>query len=229
MSDDNSNSTFELNRRRALAGLGTIGVASAGAGAGTMALFSDTEESSGNTVQAGTLDLDIGDDTTSLGDADGDGDEDFGAKGSASFAVDSLAPGESSARKQITVANEGSIKAGTLQWTYDVTTYDGDNPGSETGSVDNIDEHIQVQIWYGTTGGGANEVEVTQAVDNNYGDGNEPLYLSELGGETVKSTPGMDPYIVRGIDHKFTLDSSTDNRYQGDYAEIDLTFELLQE
>ena len=57
---DESDSTIELNRRRVLSGLGVIGLASAGAGAGTMALFSDTETSSGNAVQAGTLDLNDG-------------------------------------------------------------------------------------------------------------------------------------------------------------------------
>lgn len=51
---------IELTRRRALGGLATIGVASAGAGAGTMALFSDRETSSGNSVRAGTLDLLLG-------------------------------------------------------------------------------------------------------------------------------------------------------------------------
>jgi len=56
MSDENS-SSIELNRRRVLGALGTVGVASAGAGAGTFALFSDTESSTGNSVQAGTLDL----------------------------------------------------------------------------------------------------------------------------------------------------------------------------
>jgi predicted ribosomally synthesized peptide with SipW-like signal peptide len=57
MTDDNDSGSVELTRRRALAGLATIGAASATAGAGTMALFSDSETSSGNTVQAGTLDL----------------------------------------------------------------------------------------------------------------------------------------------------------------------------
>ncbi|WP_144900854.1 SipW-dependent-type signal peptide-containing protein [Halobellus captivus] len=48
---------FEISRRKALAGLGTIGVASAGAGLGTSALFSDTESFENNIVTAGTLDL----------------------------------------------------------------------------------------------------------------------------------------------------------------------------
>jgi predicted ribosomally synthesized peptide with SipW-like signal peptide len=40
-----------------LAGLGAVGLASAGAGLGTSAYFSDTEQLSGNSLTAGTLDL----------------------------------------------------------------------------------------------------------------------------------------------------------------------------
>jgi predicted ribosomally synthesized peptide with SipW-like signal peptide len=58
MADDNG--TFELSRRKALAGLGTIGAASAGAGMGTSAFFSDTENFSGNSITAGELDMKVG-------------------------------------------------------------------------------------------------------------------------------------------------------------------------
>ncbi|MEZ3117175.1 SipW-dependent-type signal peptide-containing protein [Halobaculum sp. MBLA0147] len=50
---------LELSRRRVLAGLGTIGVASAGAGLGTSAYFSDTEEFTGNQLTAGSLDMQV--------------------------------------------------------------------------------------------------------------------------------------------------------------------------
>ena len=48
---------YELSRRKALAALGTIGVAGAGAGMGTSALFSDEETFDENTLTAGELDL----------------------------------------------------------------------------------------------------------------------------------------------------------------------------
>jgi predicted ribosomally synthesized peptide with SipW-like signal peptide len=54
MTDDDA---FELSRRKALAGIGTIGVASAGAGLGTSAFFSDEENFEGNRLTAGSLDL----------------------------------------------------------------------------------------------------------------------------------------------------------------------------
>jgi predicted ribosomally synthesized peptide with SipW-like signal peptide len=51
---------FELSRRRTLAALGTVGAASAGAGVGTSAFFSDTESFENNALTAGELDLGVG-------------------------------------------------------------------------------------------------------------------------------------------------------------------------
>ncbi|AUX10382.1 hypothetical protein AArcSl_2767 [Halalkaliarchaeum desulfuricum] len=54
-----SDRKFELSRRKALIGLGTVGVASAGAGFGTSAYFSDQEEFTGNSIQAGEFELTV--------------------------------------------------------------------------------------------------------------------------------------------------------------------------
>ncbi|WP_336036684.1 SipW-dependent-type signal peptide-containing protein [Halobacterium yunchengense] len=51
--------TFELTRRRVLAGLGGVGLASAAAGLGTSAYLNDTESFEGNSITAGTLDLKV--------------------------------------------------------------------------------------------------------------------------------------------------------------------------
>jgi len=56
MPDDNK---YTLSRRKALLGLGTIGVAGAGAGVGTSALFTDEEEFEDNSITAGTLDMSV--------------------------------------------------------------------------------------------------------------------------------------------------------------------------
>lgn len=53
-------SKSRLTRRRLLAGVATVGVASAGAGAGTMARFSNAEGSNRNTIEAGVLELTFG-------------------------------------------------------------------------------------------------------------------------------------------------------------------------
>ncbi|QDX39993.1 SipW-dependent-type signal peptide-containing protein [Salarchaeum sp. JOR-1] len=55
MEDDNQ--LYNLSRRKVLGGLGAVGLASAGAGLGTSAYFTDTESFTGNTLTAGELDL----------------------------------------------------------------------------------------------------------------------------------------------------------------------------
>ncbi len=57
MTDNNDN--IGLSRRRLLGGIGAIGVASAGAGLGTTAYFSDQERFEGNTLTAGTLAVNV--------------------------------------------------------------------------------------------------------------------------------------------------------------------------
>ncbi|MCG1003747.1 MULTISPECIES: SipW-dependent-type signal peptide-containing protein [Halobacterium] len=55
MTDDNPR--YRLSRRKVLAGLGGVGLASAGAGLGTSAYLNDTESFENSTITAGTLDL----------------------------------------------------------------------------------------------------------------------------------------------------------------------------
>lgn len=50
---------YALSRRKILVGMGAVGLASAGAGLGTSALFSDSEAFEGNSVTAGTLDMTV--------------------------------------------------------------------------------------------------------------------------------------------------------------------------
>ncbi|MFC7131992.1 MULTISPECIES: vWA domain-containing protein [Salinibaculum] len=54
---DDKPQLHNLTRRKVLAGLGAVGLASAGAGLGTSAYFSDQEGFLGNSLTAGTLDL----------------------------------------------------------------------------------------------------------------------------------------------------------------------------
>ena len=57
MTHDNDPKLYSFSRRKMLAGLGAVGFASAGAGLGTSAYFSDEESFEDNTLTAGTLDL----------------------------------------------------------------------------------------------------------------------------------------------------------------------------
>ncbi|WP_256298239.1 choice-of-anchor W domain-containing protein [Haloarchaeobius salinus] len=100
-----SDKKIGLSRRRVLGGLGAIGVASAGAGLGTSAYFSDTESFVGNILEAGSLDLyvhvDYEEDQGSYGDYEIDGviqGDTFGEDpdGEAlTIDVDDLKPGDS--------------------------------------------------------------------------------------------------------------------------------------
>ncbi|MFW5917100.1 MAG: SipW-dependent-type signal peptide-containing protein [Halorubrum sp.] len=56
---DTQSPPVRLSRRAMLAGLGAVGVASAGAGLGTTAYFSDRESFEGNAITAGELDLSV--------------------------------------------------------------------------------------------------------------------------------------------------------------------------
>lgn len=68
-----SKNRVELSRRNLLAGLGSFGIASAGAGVGTTALLNDTEELEDSTLTAGLLDLKVGWQQTYTGPIPGSG------------------------------------------------------------------------------------------------------------------------------------------------------------
>ncbi len=53
-------SSTGVSRRGVLLGIGTVGLAAAGAGVGTTAYFSDTESFAGNSLRAGEFDLRVG-------------------------------------------------------------------------------------------------------------------------------------------------------------------------
>lgn len=73
---DNDTNPIGLSRRRVLGGIGAIGVASAGAGLGTTAFFSDSESFEGNTLTAGQFELHVGQ-TTHFIDQDGIGPDEM--------------------------------------------------------------------------------------------------------------------------------------------------------
>lgn len=121
-------SRIALTRRRALGGIVSVGCASAVAGAGTVALFSDTERSSSNTVQAGTLDLSVS-----------SGDE------SAVLNVENAGPG-SSGSKSVAVENVGTLD-GVVSFVFgQYVSEEGDNPESETDTSGEGELHDDVEV-----------------------------------------------------------------------------------
>ncbi|MEF8786776.1 MAG: SipW-dependent-type signal peptide-containing protein, partial [Haloarculaceae archaeon] len=69
---------YDISRRKVLAGLGTIGVAGAGAGLGTSAYFSDEESFTDNSLTAGKLDLAVKADIYEYQGAANGGGQSFG-------------------------------------------------------------------------------------------------------------------------------------------------------
>jgi len=94
---------YSLSRRKALAGLTTIGVAGAGAGLGTTALFSDEESFANNSIQAGELDLfvdywtsvDQGQATGETGSTTGSGTIQGEGTATGEYVINDLKPGDS--------------------------------------------------------------------------------------------------------------------------------------
>ena len=200
MSDDNSSSTIELNRRRVLGALGTIGVASAGAGAGTFALFSDTESSSGNSVQAGTLNL----------TADGN-------DGAATTTLDvtGAAPGESGT-ETTTLRNTGNID-GYLNVTVDAVS-SAENGLSEP------------ERDAGDSSTGSNSGELAEYVNLNLGFADDFGAGNVLAMENVQFNPntllGDGP---KDLEVEWEIDEDAGNVIQSDSVTIDFTIELVQE
>ena len=130
-----SDKKVALTRRRVLGGLGAIGAAGAAGGAGTFAYFSDTEESSGNTVSAGTLDL----------TPDGQSVE--------TFSVSGVKPTDSGT-ETISLSNAGTLP-GYLNVSVDVTgdsenTVEEPEPDSDDATSGELAEAIDVEIGFDT-------------------------------------------------------------------------------
>lgn len=244
---DESDSTIELNRRRVLAGLGTIGVASAGAGAGTFALFSDTETSSGNTVQAGTLDLSDGVSSESFSVGTGSDGLKPGDKGEAYFGLTndgtldgsldftvsnvSVSQARSSEAKDEYTAGEYTVTRGTF-FAGDPSVVDAEIPFGDVGldapqtTTVNLNESGQHEIIVDTVADVSNGGLVELILDPENNGFDAPIYrigvkYNQQGpeGEYFKKDDGS------GYSQEFYNTSPSDSRidsidYDGDRLKV---------
>jgi predicted ribosomally synthesized peptide with SipW-like signal peptide len=212
---DNEDSGFDLTRRKVLGGLVGVGAASAAAGAGTMALFSDTESSTDNVIQAGTLDL----------KPDGDGVKD-------GVTVEDVKPTDSGAWK-VPLNNDGSLP-GYLRVTVDLTDNkengltdpesevddSGGDPGAGNGE---LAEAVDAEIGFDGTG--------DDAIDTSLADA-DLIGVSGLTGATfsadyeLTASGGADPDTTFVFD--WSVPESVGNAIQSDSFTVDFTFELGQ-
>jgi predicted ribosomally synthesized peptide with SipW-like signal peptide len=125
-----SDGSITVTRRRLLGSIVTIGAASAAAGAGTFAAFSDTELSGGNAVRAGTLNLDFG--------------------GGASFTFSTSLYPTQTVSDSVTLVSNGSVQ-GSLD--VDVSYSENDASGNATNvSAQQMAQNLEVTgLTYGGT------------------------------------------------------------------------------
>lgn len=192
-----------VTRRRLLAGVVAAGVAGAGAGAGTMAYFEDSETSDGNTVQAGTLNLE------------------FGGGGSFSFNA-ALAPTQSTTGTVTLVGNDSL--SGSLD--VDVSYTENDAAGNQTDvTADQLASNLLVEtLTYGGTdltgqvsaSGPEPTLQELATNDQTSGEttGNDLIDLQD---------PGAGTDFVMGLRL-----ADVGNQYQRDGLTVDVTFHLNQ-
>lgn len=223
MSDDYVN----LTRRKVLGGLAGIGAAGAAAGAGTMALFSDTENSSGNTVSAGTLDLTLSQDTS----------------GATSMSFSDVKPGDQG-YVVIKLTNGGSIDG-----SVDVNVGSVDSSGNFTASLvtDSEGSNPDAETNTDTSDGGelADQLEVGAYIQSsslssgqNTGDyaetnANDTVFSADTVSSVVGTydtnyslSSGSSTYLV--VAWKFP-DQSDNNAAQGDKVAFDVQVVLNQQ
>ena len=218
---------------RILMSILVIGVVAMAAGAGTFAYFSDTEESTGNTFTAGTLDLVLSDWTANVQEG-----KNMEAEGGVSFTISNAAPGES-ADVEITLTNEGSITANDIN--MHLTATDSE-PTDDTEPEEVAEGEIGENVYDISSKIEVAEMEfdgkdILAAVIEELGAGDE-LTLNELSCNTLdlealwESVTGTDWSLGGGdntnLHMKLLLQDDTGNEYQGDQSEIEIVFNLYQ-
>jgi len=197
---------IEVNRRRVLGGLVTIGAAGAAAGAGTFALFSDTGTSNDNTVQAGTLDLS------------------FSSGGSFSLST-TLAPQESTSGS-VTLVRSGTI-AGSVDVDVSYTENSTTSPSSDPTASDIASDLTVSSLTYGGTDI-TNQLPASPTLDdlaNNDPSANDGS-ISESENDLVNlGDPGTGGTAFA---IEFTL-ADVGNNYQGQGVDVTFDFDLNQE
>lgn len=204
--DDNST----LTRRRVLGGIATVGAASAAAGAGTMAYFSDTETSSGNTLSAGTLNL----------------DPEGSSGGSFDMTVSGLAPNDSGQQVgYLDLKNTGSVD-GTLD--YEITgiiDYENGQNDAES-AVDSSDGNNAGEL--------SDHLEIRAYVDRTPADGtrNDDEAITSGWVPLSQGLVDTDISVSAGEAIRIWVDaripSGTGNEVQSDSVEIAAAFHLEQ-
>lgn len=226
MFDDNSG--VLLTRRRLLGGLTTIGVAGAASGAGTWAYFRDTEESTGNTIDAGTLDLTLS-----------DRNEGFGDGVSETWTISDARPGGEEEVTGLTLANEGSLSADHLEIEFSLDERESDGSGgtNDADTMPSSAEGMAEQFvltrfeyeWGTVTLDDLSDANENGIVDlGDLANGNDAV-LDDLPAPAEGTVP-MSMGFRWADDSEFDNSvSGANNDYQGDELDLTVTFTLHQD
>lgn len=242
MSDESGR--FELTRRRLLGSVAVTGAATAGAGAGTWAYFTDSETSSGNEVSAGTLDLGI---------TDG---------GSIEWTITDGVPGGPNSwdDQDVHLYNTGTIEADHVELDFENHPSEDDDGDLGTGAsygpesdptdgASGMAEYVRVnKLAYQDTGGNVVLTLVSngQPVDNSGRpdvqdvNGNGYVDLDDLAAtENEDALDNITPVPPAGgsdsdsstqttVTIEVEVASGMTNDYQGDVLTTEVTFSLQQ-
>lgn len=219
MSDDNY---VNLTRRKVLGGLAGIGAAGAATGAGTMALYSDSETSGSNTVQAGTLNL-----TPNSSDLE-------------TVSVSELAPGESGGVTTWTLVNDGTI-TGSLDVSVTITGEADGSDGTPATTTDVSATTVAKALEVVTLSYGGSDVgQVSGSTDaaDVFENASSSTYTSLYDLANNEQTSGedspndlidlADPGTGTDFSLEVKLRSEAGNKFQADGVAFDIEFVLNQ-
>ncbi len=181
-------------------------------GAMTGAFFSDTEESTGNTFTAGTLDLTP---DTSAAFVSG---------------LTNLAPGVDNVAQSITVFNSGTIDGAQMDLSISITgEADGNNPKSPDASGNDMsDTEYAEALKVETLTWEANNL--LSGISDTNSDGNTYIDLKEVANADLSDQVGLTADEKEKLRLDVTLDPTDkySNAPQGDGVVIKVVFDLSQ-
>lgn len=233
--------------RRVLLSVMAIGIVGILAGAGTLAYFSDTETSGGNTFTADIFDADLKLDDDNEGPSDGV---------TASLYIIGWNPSETY-RGWISLHNAGTELAPSTIMHWEVADSGGEtpeaeleaNPGNDVNDLSSqiIIEHMRYG-WQGPPPTDYPPADIVPQIKDNLGilasenltvanlhceniDLEEMMriYFYEEEGHPPASHPGMEGGQTDYLVIDFLFDPSAGNEYQGDVCTADITFTIYQQ
>lgn len=214
-----------FTRRRLLTSLGTVGVAGALGGTGTLALLNDDESMRGNAITAGELDLDVGWFEWYNGEQQ---DCDFvGDNPGPIFDLDDVKPGDrGEASVMVHVAENPAYLwlGGGLRSDADNGLVEPERAVDDTASEGELADAIEATVWYDDDANRTLDADEREITSGTLADVLDALDAGiALDGD--RSTSGRDcyePSRTQYVGVEWELPRTVDNRVQSDSVTFDL-------